>query len=42
MITQEELEELANDICDKQLQITRECESSGSNKRYCPEDKTRL
>lgn len=40
MITQEELEELANDICDEQLQIERECESSGSDRRYCSEDKT--
>ncbi len=40
MITQEELEELANDICDKQFQIERECKADGSNQRYCTKDKT--
>ena len=40
MITQEELEQLANEICDEQFQIEKECESSVSNKRYSQENKT--
>ena len=42
MITQDELEELANEICDEQFQIERECETIVCDKRYSKEDKTGL
>ena len=40
MITQDELEELANEICDEQFQIERKYKTDGSDTRYSPEDKT--